>query len=278
MVGWSGWDGEGRSPHVDAMNPKSTRRTFLRLAAGLPLVAALGGSASASRAPMIGRLIERSRVHPRISDRVDFISHALKGRPYRANTLIGGPTVTERFVVRDDAFDCVTFCEVVLAAANARTFAEFEAALMRIRYEHDKVRFDERNHYFAEWRRRAIEKELCRPVEIEPDALIEKTVNFRHFGERRISIGALSRQAFVSNRDKLEAGDIVGFVSRRPQLDFYHTGFVAFGRNGEWLLRHASQSKGRILDERMEVFLAANRVQHVALLRPSEPTATAGRG
>ena len=46
-----------------------------------------------------------------------FISRGLLGVRYQANTLTAGPRRKEVFVVRDDAFDCVTFCEVVLAAA-----------------------------------------------------------------------------------------------------------------------------------------------------------------
>jgi hypothetical protein len=33
------------------------------------------------------------------------------------------------------------------------------------------------------------------------------------------------------------------------------------------ILRHASQGRGRVLDEPMARFLAVNRVQHVTLLR-----------
>ena len=55
-----------------------------------------------------------------ISQRIDFISGALRGTRYQGYTLIGGPQRPEQFVVRDDAFDCVTFCETVLAAAIAR--------------------------------------------------------------------------------------------------------------------------------------------------------------
>ena len=38
---------------------------------------------------------------------------------------------------------------------------------------------------------------------------------------------------FLANSGKLERGDIVGFVSRRPDLDYFHTGFVAFDKTGD---------------------------------------------
>ena len=55
------------------------------------------------------------------------------------------------------------------------------------------------------------------------------------------------------------------------RLDFYHTGFVAFDKGGTLLLRHASQSRGRVMQERMDAFTAANGVKYVTLLRPAEP-------
>jgi hypothetical protein len=54
-------------------------------------------------------------------------------------------------------------------------------------------------------------------------------------------------------------------------LDYFHVGFVAFGNNGDLLLRHASQSHGRVLDERMDRFATVNGVQFVTLWRPQEP-------
>ena len=74
-----------------------------------------------------------------------------------------------------------------------------------------------------------------------------------------------------------EAGDIVGFVTRRPNLDYFHIGFIAFGADGELLLRHAAESRHRVLDERMERFVAHNRVRYVTLLRPEEPAAAVAR-
>jgi hypothetical protein len=245
-----------------------TRRTVLQLLAGLPLV--VGSSASAGDESLIGRLIAESRALPRVSQRLNFISHALLGVRYQANTLIGGPANPEVFVVRDDAFDCVTFCEVVLAAAHSVDLGEFEASLRRIRYEHGAVKWDERNHYFADWSRRAVENGICRPVAMQPAVTIEKTVNWQNLGERRVVLTVIPRTTFMANRKRLLSGDVVGFVSQRPDLDFYHTGLVALGKGGKLMLRHASRSHGRIVDEPMDAFVTANRVQYVTLVRAAE--------
>jgi hypothetical protein len=207
-----------------------------------------------------------------------FISRGLLGVRYQANTLIGGPRRKEVFVVRADAFDCVTFCEVVLAAALARDLPAFETSLRRIRYQHGDVKWDERNHYFADWSRRAVENNICRPVAMEPSVTIEKTVSWRSLGKRHMSLAVIPRATFMANKNLLASGDVIGFVSRRPNLDFYHTGLVAFGKGGEVMLRHASRSRGRVVDDRIDAFVAVNRVQYVTVVRAADTADTADRG
>src|SRR6476620_773084 len=106
------------------MRNATTRRTFLRLLVGAPLVvAAARGDA---RETVLARLIRQARDQgDNVSQRVDFISRALVGARYEAHTLIGGPRLKEQFVLREDAFDCVTFCESVLASALAKDFSEY---------------------------------------------------------------------------------------------------------------------------------------------------------
>jgi hypothetical protein len=254
------------------MEHSTDRRSVLRFAAGAALLACGVRSASAAKTALIERLIGEAQAQPDISQRIDAISRGLLGVRYQSNTLMGGPGYPERFVVRDDAFDCVTFCEVVLAAAMVREFAAFEAALRRIRYDHGNVQWDRRNHYFADWCQRNIENRICQPVRMEPSITIEKTVTWhRALGRRRVSILAIPKTTFLQNVSLLAAGDIIGFTSRRSYLDFYHTGLVAFDQRGALLLRHASQSRGRVIEERMAAFVTANLVSHVTLLRAVEP-------
>lgn len=256
------------------MQRGATRRSFVRMLAAAPLltVAGVPASGEAAARQSIARLIQEARARPpalaSVSERMDFISRALLGVRYQANTLIGGPQRLERFVVRVDAFDCVTFCEFVLAAAIARDYGEFETALRTIRYEHGKVVWAERNHYFAEWCRRAVENRFCAPVALPGAVAIDKTVQWGNQGRRQVSIVGVPSESLLANAASLQNGDIIGFLSRRPNLDFFHTGLVIFEDDGALMLRSAALSRRRVLDEPMDRFLAANRVQHVALLRP----------
>jgi N-acetylmuramoyl-L-alanine amidase-like protein len=224
----------------------------------------------------LGQLIEQARGKGPISQRIDYISRALRGTRYQAYTLIGGPRRPEEFVVRDDAFDCVTFCETVLAAAIASNRGEFDSALRAIRYHNGVVAWRERNHYFFEWGRHNVESRICSDVDMYGSIVIEKTVDTQKgLEKRRFSMRVIPSAVFLANKSKLENGDIVGFVTRRPNLDYFHIGFVTFGSKGELMLRHASLSRHRVLDERMDHFVAVNRVRYVTLLRPQEPRAVA---
>jgi hypothetical protein len=269
---WSRIDGVGHQLRTELT---LNRRSILCLLGAAALAGAPTAGAAGSET-RIGQLIEEARSKGAISQRIDFISGALRGTPYLGYTLIGGPTRPEKFVVRDDAFDCVTFCETVLAAAIASNRSQFGSVLRNVRYHNGAVAWRERNHYFFEWCQHNVENNMCRWVRLEGAVDINKTVDSEPgLGRRQFTMTVVPSASFLANGGKLERGDIVGFVSRRPNLDYFHTGFIAFDKAGVLLLRHASQSRRRVLDERMDVFVSANNVRYVTLVRPQEPRAAA---
>ena len=241
-----------------------TRRSFL---AALGSTALLARSAEAGER-VIAALIAQTRNLPTVSERITAISHALLGHAYQANTLIGGPRQVEVFVTRDDRFDCVTFCETVLAAAKAHDLPSFEAELRVVRYRNGIVEWRERNHDFAAWCERNTANGLCRPIALGSPIELRKTITVpAALGLRSYTIAATTTASLFAQKDKLQNGDIIGFVSRRPVLDYFHTGFVMFSGDGKLLLRHASESHGRVVDERMTAFVGANGVRYVTILR-----------
>ena len=82
--------------NLAAMDRATTRRKFLRLMAGSPLLAAGKPRRVAPPRPqLIERLIQQARALPTVSQRIDFISGKLLGVRYQANTLIGSPKQPE---------------------------------------------------------------------------------------------------------------------------------------------------------------------------------------
>jgi len=254
-----------------------SRRHMLHLLGGGAALAA-GITPGLCTEVRIGRLIVEAHGKGSVSERVEYISGALRGSRYEGYTLVGGQRRPEKFVARDDAFDCVTYCETVLAAAIAGSPAEFDSALRTIRYRNGVVSCSERNHYFFEWGQHNIENNICRPVVMDGSVKIEKVVYWhKELGKRRFSIDVIPRATFLAGKRQLANGDIVGFITQRTNLDYFHVGFIAFDRGGDLMLRHASQSRHRVLDEHMDRFVAANRVRFVTLLRPQEPHAVAAK-
>lgn len=255
--------------------PNLSRRELLGVLAGGAAFVASGPAAHAEPARM-ARLIETAQALPTIARRIDFISKGLIGTRYRGHTLIGGPRIPERFVTRDDVFDCVTYCEAVLAAARVRTPEAYETTLRQIRYRDGAIAWRARNHYFAQWCENNIANEICSPVAVPGHATVAKTLNWMpELGKRRMSLEAIPRARLLANKELLATGDIIGFLSERAALDYFHIGFVVVGADGNLWLRHAARSRGRVLDEPLNGFLAANRVKAVTVLRAREPKAVA---
>jgi hypothetical protein len=252
-------------------DPKASRRDALRLLAGGLCFAAAPHRAAAAEA-RIDRLIGEARKQGKLTQRIATISRALIGTRYRGDTLIGGPRKPEQFVVRDDVFDCVTYCETVLAAAYANTADEFRSMLRTIRYHNGVVAWRERNHYFFDWARHNVENTLCRTILLDGTVAMDKTIYWQKaLGRRRFRMPVIPQASLFANKTLLANGDIIAFVSRRPNLDYFHVGFIVLDDKGQLMLRHASQTHGRVLDERMDRFVAQNSVRYVTLWRPQEP-------
>jgi hypothetical protein len=255
---------------MSAIDSIINRRMFLTGAAAASLAAWTAEAGGASE-ELIVRLIAQAQSHPTISERIDFISRALLGHRYQADTLIGGPRKPEVLVMRGDRFDCVTFCETVLAAARAHDLPSFEAALRMIRYRGGVVEWRARNHDFAAWCQNNVADGFCRPVTIGEAVEVKKTLTAPSaLGRRSYAIAGIQSKLLLANKDELKRGDIVGFVSHRAWLDYFHTGFVAFDGKGDLMLRNASLSHRRVVDQSMKGFLATNGVRYVTVLRPQE--------
>ena len=254
--------------------PAISRRHLLRLLAGGAALARSGPEARADHGHVHARmtqLIEKAQSLPTAGQRIDFISHALIGAPYRSYTLIGGPRKAEKFVTRDDVFDCVTYCEAVLAAALVRKPADYDDMLRQIRYRDGVVAWRQRNHYFAQWCDNNIANNICTRVAMPGGFSIDKKLYWMPgLGAPRMAVAGIPCESLMANKSLLATGDVIAFMSPRPRLDYFHTGLIVMTPNGEPRLRHAAQSRGRVLDEPLARFLSVNHVKAATVLRPRE--------
>ena len=240
--------------------PAPNRRQLLQLAAGGGFLA-LGLSRGAAQDTRITGLIDKAHARTFVGERIDVMSYPL----------IGGLHRPEQFVLRDDAFDCVTFCETVLAAARAWSASDFAPQLRKIRYRGGEIAWRERNHYFADWASNNIANGVCRAIVLPATDMVEKTVSYmRGLPIERVGMTSTPVASLLAHAERLATGDIVGFLSQRAGIDYFHTVFVVTAKDGELWLRHAARSKGRVLDQRFAQFVAESGARHVSLLRPQE--------
>lgn len=215
------------------------------------------------------RILKDSGAETDHGARIDRISELLLGRPYVEGALGGGPKSTEEFRVSLNAFDCVTFIEIVLALALARTLDEFVDTVRRIRYEDGKVDWVRRNHYMVDWVRNNEACGFVKDITSGPFTVVKrctlsliaglpaKTATFRYF----------PTQSTAEVTTLFGIGDLILFVSTRDTLDVFHTGLLV-EHAGRWLLRHATRSAGFVIDQDLVEFMSQNEMAGFILLRP----------
>ncbi len=212
-----------------------------------------------------------------LEDRLARISEHFLGRPYLSGPLRGSPTEPERLVSRLDGFDCVTFVESVIALARSEACEDFEPTLSELRYRRGRVEWLERNHYMSLWIERNAEAGAIRPVltgrwigEESPRTL--SCLEGYPTLERRLEYLPVRRTEELSREAR--SGDVVCFVSTRDDLDTYHVGLLV-GRVAPLppLLRHASRSAGRVVEEPLTDFLQRNETPGFLVARPLTPDA-----
>lgn len=202
--------------------------------------------------------------------RVDILSHHFLGHPYKSNPLIGSADSPEVFTASLDGFDCVTYIETVLALARSSNADEFAEWLRRIRYERGEVRWKRRNHYSTGWIRNNVREGIIKPVSV-PDV----TLNIRErllnvvpgLPVRLIRVKCIPKNAVSRLAARLQSGDLIFFASTRKNLDVFHTGIIVLDHE-TMHMRHASRSKGQVVEQELSEFLKANRMAGVIVVRP----------
>ena len=219
----------------------------------------------------IQHVLDETGKIPAVASRLQAISSRFLGRPYIANSLIGSADAPEVFTASLDGFDCVTYVETVLALAGARTVDDFLSRLKRIRYEGGQADWHRRNHYMTNWIRNNARGGFVH--RIAPDASTrskERILNvLPGLPPKKQRFACIPKRSLPKIASRIRSGDLIFFASTRPHLDVFHCGMVI--RDGErLLLRHASRSQGRVVEQSLASFLDANRMAGVILVRPAE--------
>jgi hypothetical protein len=222
----------------------------------------------------VEQLLSTAKHDRSLDRRIEVISRAFLGRPYKPNPLIGSAESPEVFTASLDGFDCVTYIETVLALALASKAENFVQWLRKIRYERGRIQWERRNHYMTGWIRNNTSSGTIKPVSIAatPALRKERVLNtVPRLAPQRTHMKCVPKRAMPRLVSHLQTGDLMFFVSTRKHLDVFHAGIIVRDGNG-LLMRHASRSRGGVLEQQLGEFLKANRMAGVIVVRPHAVT------
>jgi len=199
------------------------------------------------------------------------IAEAWLGRPYIADSLIGGPDRPEKLMVNLQAFDCVTFIECVLAKARSRSRKGFIEELKKIRYRKGRVEWSARLHYFSDWMKSNQKRGVIRIRTRGPGSRSVETGLDVIAGlpARRVRFHVVPKQKIHLARGRIRDGSVVAFASTRSKLDFFHTGLIFIGDG--LILYHASRKAKKVIAEPLEDYLKRNRMRGIAFASLEAP-------
>lgn len=215
------------------------------------------------------RLLDDWRDTTDFTARLTRISAQFINRPYLENPLGGGPHDQEVLRLSLAGFDCVTYMETALAFAAARTVQDFIAAVRQMRYANGEVDWYHRNHYMFDWARN---NEACGALQNITDGPDAVTVTrslavIKDLPARLATFTCFPKRRLTRVQHRIATGDLILFASTRKWLDVFHTG-ILIKTDDDILLRHATRTTGKVIEQRLPDFLAANRMAGFILLRP----------
>jgi len=218
----------------------------------------------------IEQLLSKSKHVGSVASRVDVLSRHFLGQLYQPNPLIGSADTPEVFTAVFDGFDCVTYIETIVALSRAANVDDFIKCLRKIRYEHGLIRWERRNHYMSLWIRNNVREGIIKPILVPtvPSLSTERVLNvIPGLDPQRTRIKCVPKRESPRLARYLRTGDLIFFASTAKNLDVFHAGIIARDGN-KVLMRHASRSKGLVVEQELSEFLKANRMAGVIVVRP----------
>ncbi|MGA7871137.1 MAG: N-acetylmuramoyl-L-alanine amidase-like domain-containing protein [Candidatus Binatus sp.] len=222
----------------------------------------------------VERLLSQTKHDHSAARRINVLSRRFLGHPYKPNPLIGSADTAEVFTASLDGFDCVTYIETVLALARASNVDDFTEWLRKIRYERGRIQWERRNHYMTLWIRNNLRQGIIRPVSMPavPTLSRERVLDVvPGLAPQRTRVKCVPKPGLPRLERYLQTGDLIFFASTRKHLDVFHAGIIV--RDGRKVfMRHASRSRGLVVEQKLSEFLKANRMAGVIVVRPQPVT------
>jgi len=210
--------------------------------------------------------------------RIEFLSRKFFNTPYRESTLIGDVNMPEVFVINFEGVDCFTFIDYVEAMRFSGSFPEFKERLNKIRYRSGKVSFENRNHFFTDWREfnQGLVDDVTAQVGPEKTKRAMKMLNRKRGGvillpgidyKQREIIYIPSDVIDATVIDRLRTGDYVGIYTRKQGLDVSHVGIIIRDKNKVYI-RHASSNPKyrKVMDQDFRKYIDGK--PGIVILRP----------
>lgn len=217
----------------------------------------------------INRILKPLTNERDLAKRIEAISEQFIDCPYVVNSLGGALDLSEQLVIKLDAFDCVTYMEIVFALALSDTAENFAEQLRNIRYKNGEVNWQKRNHYMVDWWRNNQRQGLLENL-TRGSGAIEKTRELKlvkGLPSKRVTFRVFPKKNFKRIEKLIKTGDFVCFGSTKKNLEVFHTG-ILIRCDGKILLRHASRTVGKVIEQDLKDFLKNNRMSGLILLRP----------
>lgn len=216
------------------------------------------------------------------ASRVRYLARVLRGLPYVCNPLEGISGEPEALTAAVTGFDCVTLVETVTALSWSSDESGFLEILRNIRYRDGVVQYENRRHYFSHWLADLAGAGLATFLEERPGSRVwQRTLHaLPAFGPVPAVVRGYPKRRLRAGGWDWQPGDLIGFISTRRELDYFHTGLL-LPEAGIVCLLHASRQQGRVIVEPLAGFLDRNRMTGVTVVRPIEapgPGSGAGNG
>ncbi len=200
--------------------------------------------------------------------RIDFLSRQLLDLDYLESTLIGDINIPEVLVINLEGVDCFTFIEYIEAMRLSCSFSEFKANVRNVRYKSGIVTFENRNHFFTDWREFNSDfiDDITEEIGAKKTIRVQKTLNQKK--DRTYFLPGIqtvkreikyipSESIDNSVLSKLKTGDYVGIYSTLKGLDVSHVGIII--KDGDKIyLRHASSLKKhrKVVDQDFKKYIS----------------------